>query len=116
MVLNMCTAVQCRGIGPRSFRDQAPGLVPPGLLGALPLTTTPTMAANIPAQPDFAVIAQSLHTAGTELGKCPNIVGLQQNVEIIGLLRRLTEGVAGLTEGMARVETRLSALYVSKYT
>jgi hypothetical protein len=35
IVLNICTAVQCRGIGPRSFRDQAPGLVPPGLLGAL---------------------------------------------------------------------------------
>jgi hypothetical protein len=68
------------------------------------------MAAEIPRQPDFAVVSQSFHTAAVELAKCPNIIGLQENTEMIGLLRGLTTSIARVEERLGRLENRMERI------
>jgi len=61
------------------------------------------MAAYIPPQPDFVIVSQSFRAPAMELEKLPNLIGIQQNIEIIRLLQ-------GLTESVRRIETRLDTL------
>lgn len=67
------------------------------------LATLITMADQFTPPPDFAAISQSIRTVATETDKVPNIVELQNSVEIIRLLR-------GLTEAVGRLERRMTTL------
>ncbi len=63
------------------------------------------MADQLTPPPDFAAISQSIRTVVIKIDKVPNIVELQNSVEIIRLLRGLTEAVGKLEKRMITLET-----------
>lgn len=80
------------------------------------LATLITMTDQLPPPPDFAAISQSIRTVATKIDKVPNIVELQNSVEIIRLLRGLTEAVGKLDRRMTSLETTLKHQSVSTIT
>lgn len=71
------------------------------------LATLIIMADQLTPPPDFTVISQSIRTVATEINKVPNIVELQNSVEIIRVLHGLTEAVGRLERRMTTLETTL---------
>jgi hypothetical protein len=67
------------------------------------------MAEPLGPQPDLHLISQSLETTSIELRKRTNLPGVNQGADILVLLHRIDER-------LERIESRLEAEFVERYT